>query len=189
MPKRWPIWLGFTLGLIALSSGLLSGSSADESWQLAARWTGRVSFPLFIVTFVASSLAYLFPYPWTIELLRNRRWWGLGFASCFTLHLVALSVFNWHIGKFPPVGLVDPGVLAYALMLAMVLTSNRRAQRWMGRGWKWLHRTGMWVFLLIFGQPGEGLFPTIYMLVSFAALCMRIAAWWHRRSSRMVRPK
>lgn len=75
MPKRWPIWMGFSLGLIALSLGLFSGSTTDESWQLAARWTGRISFPLFIVTFVASSLARLFPRTWSIGLLRRRRWW------------------------------------------------------------------------------------------------------------------
>ena len=41
---------------------------------------------------------------------------------------------NWRIEKFPPVGFVDPGVLAYGLLLAMVLASNRAAQRSIGRG-------------------------------------------------------
>jgi hypothetical protein len=99
MARRWPTWLGFLVGLIALLLGLSSGSTPDDGWQLAARWTGRAAFPIFIVTFVASSLAY-------------------------------------------------------ALLLAMVLTSNSAAQRRMGRGWTWLHRTGMWVFLVIFGQHG-----------------------------------
>jgi len=185
MSKYGPLWLGFILGLIAILLGILNGSDADEGWQLAARWTARASFPLFIITFIASSVAYFFPRPWSKALLRNRRWWGLGFASCFGLHLVALCVFNWRIGDFPPVGLIDAGVLTYTLLLAMVLTSNRTAQRWLGRKWKWLHSTGMWVFLLIFGQPGTGLVPMIYMTVALAALLLRLAAWWHRRPTRL----
>ena len=181
MPKQWPTWLGLAVGLIALSLGILNGPTLDDGWRLAARWTGRASFPLFIVTFVASSLATLYPRPWTRALLRARRWWGLGFAACFAVHLVALSIFNWRTGNFPPAGLVDPGVLAYALLLSMVLTSNHTAQRAMGRRWIWLHRTGMWVFLLIFGQPGKGLIAATYTLVSLSAACLRIAAWWQRR--------
>ena len=149
MSRYWPLWFGFAVGLIALSFGLVNGPSLDEGWKLAARWTGRASFPLFIITFIASSLATLYPRHWTKVLLRERRWWGLGFAACFAIHLVALTVFNWHKQDFPPV--INPGVLAYTLLLAMILTSNSAAQRRMGRGWTWLHRTGMWVFLLIFG--------------------------------------
>ena len=186
MPKRWPMWFGFVVGSIALSLGIVNGSSLDEGWKLAARWTGRASFPLFIVTFIASSLATLYPRRWTRTLLRERRWWGLGFAACFAIHLVALSVFNWRIEKFPPVGLVDPGVLAYGLLLAMVLTSNRAAQRSMGRRWTWLHRTGMWVFVLIFGQPGAGPIAVTYTLVSLSAACLRIATWWQSRWRRRL---
>lgn len=188
MPTRWPIWFGFAVGLLALSLGIATGSSLDEGWRLAARWTGRASFPLFILTFVASSLALLVPNRWTGRLLRDRRWWGLGFAACFAVHLVALSVFNWRMGKFPPVDSVNAGVLAYALLLAMVLTSNGAAQRRLGRGWTWLHRTGMWIFLLIFGQPGEGPIDMAYTLVSLSAACLRVAAW-RQKSRRRVLPR
>ena len=182
MPKRWPLWLGLAVGASVLLAGLVSASSADESWRLAARWTGRASFPLFTVTFVASSLARLYPRSWTRALLRDRRWWGLGFAACFAIHLLALSVYNWRIGDFPPVGLVDPGVFAYALLLAMVLTSNGAAQRRLGRGWKWLHTAGMWTFLLIFGRPGSDPVAMIYTATALLAVSLRIAAAWKSRS-------
>ena len=181
MPKYWPTWLGLLLGLIVLLIGIRSGSSIDEGWRLAARWTGRASFPLFIVTFMASSLAALFPKPWTRRLLRERRWWGLGFAACFIIHLLALMIFNWRMGNFPPVGLVDQGVLAYLLLLAMMLTSTNAARRKMGHAWTWLHRAGMWLFLAIFAFAGAGAMGMTFKLVSFAAVCLRIAAWWQRR--------
>ncbi len=88
------------------------------------------------------------------------------------------------VGKFPPVGLIDKGVLAYALIFVMVLTSNRKV--WMGRRWKRLHRVGMWLLLAIFLQPEQGLFPAIYVSVSFLALCLRITAWWYSRSKRKM---
>lgn len=181
MLKRWPIGLGIITGLVALFAGLIAGDAPDEKWQLAARWTGRASFPLFIITFVASSLATLFPKPWTRRLLQRRRWWGLGFAACFFIHLFALCVYNWRIDNFPPTSLLSPGVLAYTLLLAMVLTSNATSQRVLGHRWKWLHRSGMWVFLLIFGRPGTSLVAIVYMLVSLAALSLRLAAWWKTR--------
>jgi DMSO/TMAO reductase YedYZ heme-binding membrane subunit len=184
MPKHWPTWFGFAAGLTALSLCIASGSSLDEGWKLAARWTGRAAFPLFIVTFVASSLALLVPRPWTRTLLRDRRWWGLGFAACFAVHLLALSVFNWRMGKFPPVDSVNAGVLAYALLLAMALTSSGAAQRRLGRGWTWLHRTGMWIFLVIFGWPGEGPIDMTYTLIALSAAGLRVAAWWQRRRHR-----
>jgi methionine sulfoxide reductase heme-binding subunit len=186
MLKHWPMWFGFAVGLIALALGIANGPTAEQGWQLAARWTGRAAFPLFIVTFVASSLAMLFPQTWARRLLRDRRWWGLGFAACFAVHLLALTVFNWHKGKFPPAGLIDPGVLAYALLLAMVLSSNRVARQRLGRAWTGLHRTGMWVFLLIFGQPGPGLLAMGYTLVSVGAAGLRVACWWQRRRTPLL---
>lgn len=95
---------------MALAAGLLAGPDLQEGWQLAARYTARVSFPFFLVAFVASSILRLHRRPWTIALLRDRRWWGLGFASCFFVHLVALLTYNWLIDNFPPAGLLDRGV-------------------------------------------------------------------------------
>ena len=182
MNRYWPVGLGLFLGLSALVLGIVSGSNLDEGWQFAARWTARISFPLFMLTFVASSLAILYPSKTTKKLLRNRRYWGLRFAACFVIHLVALLVFNWRIGEFPPAGLLDPGVIAYTILLAMVLTSNAKAQKSMGRAWTWLHRTGMWGFLVIFGRPGDDAIAITYMVIALSGAGLRIAAWLKRRN-------
>lgn len=183
----WPTWLGLLAGLAALATGLLAGSDLQEGWQLAARYTARASFPFFIVTFVASSILRLYRRPWTKALLRDRRWWGLGFASCFFVHLVALLTYNWLMDRFPPAGLLDRGVWAYAVLLAMVLTSTDGARRRLGRWWTVLHRVGMWGFFFIFvlspyadallalKMPDSDPLTDAYLLAGVAAVALKIA--------------
>lgn len=187
--KAWPVWLGVLAGLAALPVGLMAGSTLQEGWQLAARYTARVSFPFFLVTFVASSIVRLYPRPWSVALMRDRRWWGLGFAGCFFVHLLALLVYNWLRDNFPPAGFLDPGVWAYAVLLAMVLTSTDAARRHLGRWWKALHVTGMWGFFFIFvlspylelllalRMPDFNPLLEPYTLAGVAALALKIAAW------------
>lgn len=74
MLKTWPTWLGLFAGLAALAASLMVGSDPQEGWQLAARYTAWASYPFFIVTFVASSVLRLYRRPWTMALLRDRRW-------------------------------------------------------------------------------------------------------------------
>lgn len=195
----WPTWLGLLAGLAALAVGLFAGADLQEGWQLAARYTARASFPFFLVTFVASSILRLYRRPWTMSLLRDRRWWGLGFASCFFVHLVALLTYNWLRDQFPPVGLLDRGVLAYAILLAMVLTSTDGARRRLGHWWTVLHRVGMWGFFFIFvlspyadallalTMPKFNPLTDPYTLAGLAAVALRIAAWRRSRAKRLHR--
>lgn len=175
-PKYWPLWLGVACGGGAIAYGLANGATDLEGWRLAARWSGRVSFPLFMVVFAASALARLFPLRWSKALLRERRWWGLGFAACFGLHVVALVLFNALRDRFPPTGLLDIGVLASALLLLMALTSTLTAQRRLGRAWKWLHRAGMWLFLFIYGRPGDDWF-NIWTVTAGLGVLLKLGAF------------
>jgi DMSO/TMAO reductase YedYZ heme-binding membrane subunit len=197
MVALWPTWLGLLAGLAALAAGLLAGSDLQEGWQLAARYTARASFPFFLVTFVASSLPRLYRRPWTKALLRDRRWWGLGFASCFFLHLLALLTYSWLRNRFPPADLLDPGVWAYAVLLAMVLTSTDGARRRLGRWWTMLHRAGMWGFFFIFvlspyldallalKMPDSNPLTDVYLLAGVAAVALKIAAWLNSSVERL----
>jgi DMSO/TMAO reductase YedYZ heme-binding membrane subunit len=194
----WPTLLGLTLGVSAIALGLWNGDQIVEQWQLASRYTAQASFPLFLITFVASSLVRLFPNPTTRALIRQRRWWGLGFAACFFLHLVALLVYNGLRDNFPPVGLLDEGVVAYAVLLAMVLTSTSAARRKLGRWWHVLHSLGMWGFFFIFvvafyfdallksEVPEFAPFSEPYTLPGMAALALRIAVWSKKSSTNLA---
>lgn len=194
------MWLGLFAGLAAIGAGLLAGADLQARWQLATRYTAQVSYPLFLLTFVASSLVRLFPNGWTLALMRNRRWWGLSFAACFFLHLVALLTYNWLRDRFPPAGFLDRGVWAYAVLLAMVLTSTDAARRRFGRWWKILHSVGMWGFFFIFvlafyvdalmAQKVPEFTPLAepYTLPGLAALALKLAAWVQGRRQRRRPP-
>ena len=150
MARKWPMALGLALSLLVLAAGLAAGTTQHESWHLAARWTARVGFPIFLLTYLASSLFRLSPAPWSRALVRDRRWWGLGFAASHTVHLVALVVAVSLDPEPRTLASLVPGSLAYLFILAMALTSSSAAMRALGRNWKRLHTTGIHVIWLIF---------------------------------------
>lgn len=189
MARRWPLALGLALGFLALQLGLQSGLGETESWRLAARYTARVGFPLLIVTYSASSLFALWRGRASAALMRDRRWWGLGFAASHTIHLFALIQFFRTSGEAPsPVAVIGGGA-GYVLLFAMALTSNAAAQRALGRNWKRLHRLGIhWLWAVFaFSYVGRIFEPDarwvgIYgFTVAIAALALRIAALRKRR--------
>ena len=149
MHRRWPLLLGLIAGLLALAAGLALGTDPADGWGKAARWTARVGLPVFLTAYAASSLARLWPGAVTRAILRDRRWWGLGFAACHTVHLVAL-VFAVQSNPEPRsfVSLL-PGGFGYAVLFALALTSDDAAMRALGRGWKRLHTAGIHVLWLI----------------------------------------
>jgi sulfoxide reductase heme-binding subunit YedZ len=77
------------------------------------------------------------------------------------------------------------GTLSTLLLVPLVLTANRRAQRWLGPHWKWVHRIVyvLWVTILIhlaFLFAFRGLFIDA-LLISLPLAILRIPAvrqWW-----------
>lgn len=172
-PKTWPLWFGVFAGLAAISLSIASTPTLDVGLLKATYWTGRIAFPIFIITFMASSLATLFPNPWTKALLRKRRWWGLGFAASFGIHIAIMLVYKQNIEELGAENILyNKGFILSILLAAMVFTSNNTAQRVMGPRWKWLHSTGMWLWLIKFTITG---IP--YALIALVAAGLRIISW------------
>lgn len=161
-----------------------------ESWRFATRWTARTGFFLLIVTYSASSLYRLWPNDATRALLRDRRWWGLGFAGCHTIHLFAFFTFFRVSGNAAPLPVLIGGGLGYGLLYAMALTSNRAAMKALGRNWKWLHSFGIHYLWLIFAfdyisrsfKPETRTMDLAFSAIALGALGLRIAA--RRRKAR-----
>lgn len=190
MQIRWPLALGLVLGVVALVSGLQVGTDAIEGWRLAARWTARVGFPILILTYSASSLVRLWPNRATKALLRDRRWWGLGFFASHTVHLLALLTYLNLSGEGRPLPVLIGGGGAYVMLFAMAATSNEAAMRALGRNWKRLHTLGIhWLWFVFFvsylgraakGEP-MGLVGTAVCLL---ALGLRLVAAVRSRKRR-----
>lgn len=157
------------------------------------RHTVRCSIPVFILTFVASSLATLWPNKLTRWLLVNRRYVGLAFAAAFSWQLVAIA---W-------LSNVEPGFLTrtlglkglvggsgpYVVLAALVLTSFRPVARIVSAAnWRRLHKAGMYVFWFFLGRayvlpsPSRPELLRYVVLATFAlALLLRVAAWAYKR--------
>jgi methionine sulfoxide reductase heme-binding subunit len=192
MIRRWPLLLGLIAGLIALRLGLSAGANPEQSWQLAARWTARVGFPVFIIAYSASSLGRLWPGTLTRTLWRDRRWWGLGFAASHTVHLYALLTYI-SVAPYPlELPILIGGGGGYFMLYLMALTSNDAAMRALGRNWKRLHTLGIhWLWFVFafsyFGRvaAGEDLpYAAFALTVALGALGLRIAVWVKGRNRR-----
>ena len=185
MKHRWPILFGFLISLTAVLAGLHYGADRIEGWQLAARWTARVGFPIFILTYSASSLGRLWHSPLTRTIWRDRRWWGLGFAAAHTVHLYALMTYLRVSGDTRPLPVLLGGGFGYVLLYAMVLTSDDAAMRALGKNWKRLHTLGIhWLWAVFFisylgrvFKPESLMTGLVGTAIALSALGFRIAAW------------
>ncbi|MEQ1499039.1 MAG: hypothetical protein ABL914_10295 [Novosphingobium sp.] len=191
MLQRWPLLLGLIAGLGAIYLGLETGSGEADAWGRAARWTARIGLPIFLLTYAASALGRIWPGEITRTIWRNRRWWGLGFAACHTVHLYALIKALEASGEVRTIGSLIPGGIAYLLIFLMALTSSDAAMRVLGKNWKRLHTFGIHYVWFIFTAAYAGRLMTaktrpeaIYgVSLCLLALAIRIAAWRKTRRS------
>jgi methionine sulfoxide reductase heme-binding subunit len=200
--KQIPYWLfGVTTfaGLATILGPLALFGISEQGWQLAARYTVRVSFPLFLLTYLARPLTTFWRTETTRWLLRNRRYLGLSFALAHTIHLGALTSYFVFIEQVPGMEAVLGGGLAYALMFIMAATSNDQSVKALGSNWGRLHTVGLHYLWLIFlvtylGRLSEGEGGTetgsLFMVgivgsgLAFAALLLRLTAAWKKRQRR-----
>ncbi len=169
---------------------------SERGWQLAARYTVRVSFPLFLMAYLAGPLMVLWRSNASRWLMRNRRYIGLNFAIAHTVHLGALSSYFLYLGIAPDATTLAGGGLAYALIFAMAATSNDWSVNKLGPNWRRLHSVGLhyvwFIFLITYlgrfsggeaGDANENMFVVAVVGSSLVlvALLIRLTAFWKTR--------
>ncbi len=193
-PNGPTLFLLIAAALAAMTGGMiLADQGGVEGVRLAIRATARTSLALFLCAFVASALFKLWPGDASRWLLRNRRWFGLGFAFSHLLHAGAIFLlYRLHPAVFGQ--LVQPstlvtGGLAYLFIALLAATSFDRAVATLGpKNWKRLHTLGLWLLWISFvvtnGKriPASALYSFPVALL-FAALALRIWAAVRRRPS------
>ncbi|MCR9241637.1 MAG: hypothetical protein NXH87_09685 [Rhodobiaceae bacterium] len=151
--RKIPSWLFATTVVASLATvigPLIVFGVSERGLQLAARYTVRVSFPLFLLAYLTGPFVALWRTNLTRWLQKHRRYIGLSFAIAHTIHLGALTGYFVFIGVSPDAATLIGGGLAYALMFAMAATSNDWSVKKLGANWRRLHSIGLHYLWFIF---------------------------------------
>ena len=136
---------------ITLIAWLFLVDNTEDKTLLWARYSARISFFFFTVSFLASSIHYFLSNSLTNFIINNRRHIGLSFALSHIIHLVALTSFFVTTNQNPDIDTVLGGGLAYLAMYIMAFTSNDNAVRKIGfKRWKLIHKVGANYIAFIF---------------------------------------
>lgn len=196
MVTGWRLVALLGLMLTAMAAALTIAAPTDvEAARLVIRWTARTSLVLFLLAFVASSLARLAPGASSQALIRRRRALGLSFAISHGWHLAGILALAYLdpvlFGQLTNAVTIGSGVIAYLFIAAMAATSNDRAVQWLGAAnWRRLHVTGSWYlflsFVVAFGK--RAVVNTDYVpamiLLALALALKAIAAYKTRTNAR-----
>lgn len=175
------------LVLTALGSAWLLATNISEFALLAARYTARVGFIAFGVTYLVGPASRLWPDLFFRRLQPVRRHLGLATAYLMGVHLVALAI---NVGFFRPRTLESmvAGGLVYVAIALLAVTSNNASQRAMGKWWRRLHFLGVHAVLVTFlvSYAGRIFRPdyfwtgAIFAPLVASLLLVRIVAWMKR---------
>ena len=160
----------------------LSASTADV--------LGTSSFLLFVMMLTVTPLHVVTGWRWHLILRRD-----FGIAMALTaitdLTLAATTTGDTFHGGFLSRlyghTFLAAGTLATLLLIPLVITANARAQSWLGKHWRWVHRLTYVVWglimlhlLLLFGFHG---FFLRALALSFPLALLRVPAirrWWQQ---------
>jgi hypothetical protein len=175
-----------------MGTDLSSGEGISSMIQLSV----RCAIPLLYLAFAASSIQVLFPGALGRWLLRNRKFFGLCFASAmawqllFIVWLVSIHR-DYYIEEVYVLRDVIEGVLGYFFLIAMTLTSFRFGREHLKpKQWKYLHTIGiysLWIYAFsvywwaLFYYPEPVLIDYVYYWGGFLAWGLRAAAWRKKR--------
>lgn len=182
-----------TASVAVIAFGLAMGEDRAGAWLLAARYTARVAFPVFLAVFVAGPWQRLAPGPLPRWLVRNRRALGLAFATMFTLHLLCLATYSVVGGKWPDPVTLTVGGLAFVALYALALTSTDAAVRRLGPvRWRRVHVAGLYLLWFVYTVTYVGRvarsrdFFAVFALLCVVALVVRLAGRRRRQSTRIA---
>ena len=177
--RRLKVLAGSAAASATLFGALALGFGRDaEAIRDALRFSGRLSFILFVIPFVASSLLRLRPSSVTRRLMKHRAEFGLAFVGS---HVAHLGLIVW-LGTQPEVTFA-PSVIAFGgfgfvVLAALGATSFPATTRALGpRRWRMLHRFGVHYIAVIFAYDWiNGLTAAPLLYAPFALLLVLVLA-------------
>jgi methionine sulfoxide reductase heme-binding subunit len=185
--QKWHIVAWAMIAVSIMVAGIWTVNGLNETgMRVAIRLTARSSCLLFLLAFLGSTLAALWPSAVTQWLRTNRRYFGLSFAVSHAWHAIAILGLAF-ISQGTALNYSPGGILGYIFLVLMVATSWDGAMQWLGESrWHVLHTVGayyLWIaFFVSFAKYG-----TIALIYPFltgllvVAMGLRIGNLIYRR--------
>jgi hypothetical protein len=190
----WLISLPMSVVMVIAMLGvdLSTGAGVSTMIGFSVRW----AVPFIYLVVAASAAQTLFPGPFPMWLLRNRKYIGLCFAVAMAwqgLFIFIMSIFFREYYYQDIYLLRDEleGTVGYIFLAAMVVTSFHFGRKYLTQTqWKLLHKSGLyflwaypfsvyWWNLSYYENPQA--IDYVFYWSGFLAFALRIAAWGKRR--------
>jgi sulfoxide reductase heme-binding subunit YedZ len=195
----WIIPLAFVVLALCCAGSVATAGSGELGLRSAIRATAKVGAVWFALVFSASAVHSLLRSRQSKWLMRNRRHFGVGFAVLHFGHLavVLLLAFQYTDSflKTTAVTSIVGGGIGYLWLLAMTITSFKGPAKALGRrGWKALHKSGvyvLWGIFLLSYLPmfSRGPLYSILVVVLSASYLLRLLAnLRQRRRGKRITP-
>ncbi|MEM8716560.1 MAG: hypothetical protein AAGE92_12425 [Cyanobacteria bacterium P01_G01_bin.4] len=190
----WLIVVPMSLAMIIamLMTNLATPEGVSSMISFSVRW----SVPFLFLAFAASAMQKLFSAEWSRWLLRNRKILGLIFAAGMAWQVTfILWLVGWHreyyIEEVYILRDAIEGVIGYAFLIAMTITSFKAPRKWLGpKRWRLLHLWGiyfLWAYAFstywhsLFYYQSPDWVDYLYYTAGIAAWAFRLAAWSSQR--------
>ena len=194
-------WTLFSIVVVPMClAALLAMTAVDLSSSLGVssmiQFSVRLAVPWLFIAFCASSLVAIFPGEFSRWVLRNRRMFGLCFASgmawqLFFIVWLVVGHFDYYMEEaYDYLSLLEQ-VPGYVLLIAMTITSFRFGRSQLSpKQWKILHTGGIYfIWFVVWTTYWFELFyyddiqfiDYLYYWAGFTAWALRMAAWTLKR--------
>ena len=194
-------WTLFSIVVVPMClAALLAMTAVDLSSSLGVssmiQFSVRLAVPWLFIAFCASSLVAVFPGEFSRWVLRNRRMFGLCFATgmawqLFFIVWLVVGHFDYYMEEaYDYLSLLEQ-VPGYVLLVAMTITSFRFGRIQLSpKQWKILHTGGIYfIWFVVWTTYWFELFyyddiqfiDYLYYWAGFTAWALRMAAWTSKR--------
>ena len=194
-------WTLFSIVVVPMClAALLAMTAVDLSSSLGVssmiQFSVRLAVPWLFIAFCASSLVAIFPGEFSRWVLRNRRMFGLCFATgmawqLFFIVWLVVGHFDYYMEEaYDYLSLLEQ-VPGYVLLIAMTITSFRFGRSQLSpKQWKILHTGGIYfIWFVVWTTYWFELFyyddiqfiDYLYYWAGFTAWAVRMAAWTLKR--------
>jgi DMSO/TMAO reductase YedYZ heme-binding membrane subunit len=200
----WLISIPMSIVIVIAMIGADMSTGAGVSTMIG--FSVRLAVPFIFLVVAISSVQTLFPGPFSMWLLRNRKYIGMCFAVVMAWQGLFIFIMSYFFREYYFADVYFfrdelEGSIGYIFLPAMVVTSFEFGRKHLSpKQWKLLHKSGiyfLWAYafstywwslcngLSCYENPV--LLDYIYYSVGFLAFALRIVAWGKRRQQAVKR--